>query len=543
MRSPSPARPPFVSSPRRRLRRWWASLWCPEREDSGETRRLRAEAALLRIAAEARVPGRLFAAVHRELGGTGATASLLLRAAAGDRGGWAVTEAAGSPVPPEVLAALPAPHAAADRPEPLLRLPAPLRQAWAAPLDPAGAGERAGERRLWILPNPLPGATEARSRRLAAALGRALAARLDEAETNRGHAAALALRDAQLALHAAAARAAAGGGSPSAALGSVLETLRTVCGANRAAVWVADGPERPVAVAGPRRTPGVEAVRHAHERRLCDALPEQPGVAGQFDPPALAWLGVDALIGRAAGVRVGRPGGSAGKRRPAAPRTAPFSLILSRRDRRPLAPHAVPTLAWAAGFLAETLARAATVAAASRAATRDPLTGLANRGAFDAALAALTAEADRDGGEVGLLMVDLDHFKAVNDTHGHQVGDRVLIAAADAIRGVLTELRSGDRALAARYGGEELAVLLPGFSPAGVERVAERVRNAIAACGGDAEGEALPSVTASLGAAALPCDAPDADGLLAAADAALYAAKHAGRNRVMRAAPRQAAAA
>jgi diguanylate cyclase (GGDEF)-like protein len=152
-------------------------------------------------------------------------------------------------------------------------------------------------------------------------------------------------------------------------------------------------------------------------------------------------------------------------------------------------------------------------------AANDPLTGLANRLTFGDALQRELARAGRDGGEVTLVMVDLDHFKELNDTRGHQAGDDVLRRTAATLQ---TERRAYD--IAARYGGEELALIAPGLGADDAAALGERIRAAIAAngCG----------VTASVGVATYPGDARGDDALVAAADAALYRSKHAGRNRV-----------
>lgn len=162
------------------------------------------------------------------------------------------------------------------------------------------------------------------------------------------------------------------------------------------------------------------------------------------------------------------------------------------------------------------------LAAASR---RDALTGLANRRAFEEELAREAARAARAGAPLSVALLDVDRFKGVNDAHGHAAGDAVLRAVAARARDTL---RAGD--LAARIGGEEFALLLPGADLAGAAELAERVRLAIAAAPIEAGGRWL-AVSASLGCAALaPGEAPDA--LVARADARLYDAKRAGRDRV-----------
>lgn len=161
-------------------------------------------------------------------------------------------------------------------------------------------------------------------------------------------------------------------------------------------------------------------------------------------------------------------------------------------------------------------------------ASTDGLTGTLNRRAFDDALARECARSGRSGEPVSLVLVDLDHFKRLNDVHGHQAGDDALKAAATALR---TTSRAGD--LVARYGGEEFVVILPNCATDAALEAAERLRAAVAA-----SGPVVP-VTASFGVATLPFDAGDPATLIAAADRALYEAKQQGRNRVVAAAARR----
>jgi len=169
---------------------------------------------------------------------------------------------------------------------------------------------------------------------------------------------------------------------------------------------------------------------------------------------------------------------------------------------------------------------AAQKAALTEVAISDPLTGLHNRRAFQARLAEETERARRSGRPFALLMIDLDRFKALNDRHGHAAGDAALAAIAAVLR---QELRTVD--LPARLGGEEFGVLLPDSDEQAALVAAERVRVAIAACP-IVHQDATLAVTASIGAAWYPGHADTGEGLLRAADQALYAAKRAGRDRV-----------
>jgi diguanylate cyclase (GGDEF)-like protein/PAS domain S-box-containing protein len=163
----------------------------------------------------------------------------------------------------------------------------------------------------------------------------------------------------------------------------------------------------------------------------------------------------------------------------------------------------------------------------------DGLTGVANRRAFDEALEREWKRTLREGVQMSLLLMDIDHFKEFNDHYGHQVGDDCLRAAAQAAVGVV---RTTD--LVARYGGEEIAVILPLADVAGALETAEKVRKAIEGLhmthSGNPEGGGW--VTASIGAATALARVGGTmrmpEGLLQAADHALYKAKHGGRNRV-----------
>jgi len=157
----------------------------------------------------------------------------------------------------------------------------------------------------------------------------------------------------------------------------------------------------------------------------------------------------------------------------------------------------------------------------------DGLTSLFNQAEFYRLLTRELKRASHEGTPVAIVMLDLDHFKAINDSHGHLVGDEVLQTAADIIsQGV----RPGD--LVARYGGEEFAMLLPGIDVVPAVEIAERVRERLAESTIDVKNGSI-KVTTSGGAAAFPKDADNPKDLVAAADQALYIAKHSGRNCVI----------
>ncbi len=190
---------------------------------------------------------------------------------------------------------------------------------------------------------------------------------------------------------------------------------------------------------------------------------------------------------------------------------------------------AVPVLSMHVLWLVEE--RDAALDAVLELAATDPLTGLPNRRGFEARAGAALGAARRAGRPCAVAVLDLDHFKAVNDAHGHAAGDAVLRGLAQALR---AGIRAGD--VPGRLGGEEFAILLPGVTADEATALAERLRLALPSAvphpaGGDAR------VTASIGIAAVPPGRP-ARALavaLARADRALYAAKRGGRDRVERA--------
>jgi diguanylate cyclase (GGDEF)-like protein len=165
--------------------------------------------------------------------------------------------------------------------------------------------------------------------------------------------------------------------------------------------------------------------------------------------------------------------------------------------------------------------------AVERQASLDGLTGLANRRAAQEALHAELSRAARFGGDLALVIADLDGFKGVNDQFGHPVGDAVLREFAETLRATVREVD-----VAGRWGGEEFAVVLPGTDSGGGAQLAERVRSAFEQRPVlSPDGTPIP-VTASFGVAAYPAHAGE-EALVAAADAALYEAKRAGKNRVV----------
>ncbi|MFC3228369.1 GGDEF domain-containing protein [Marinibaculum pumilum] len=203
---------------------------------------------------------------------------------------------------------------------------------------------------------------------------------------------------------------------------------------------------------------------------------------------------------------------------------------------RPLSLDAYP-IAWANGFISLVVLLVMMVFGAKmirerdegrlqHLATIDPLTGILNRRGLFAGLPALLAGAGAGKDRLALLMFDLDHFKEVNDRHGHLAGDRVLAAFCGVAEGQL-----GPQDLFGRLGGEEFLAVAAVDDLDAAQALADRIRAALARTPVEADGAAIP-VTVSVGVALLPPAATDVTQALAEADRALYAAKAAGRDRV-----------
>jgi diguanylate cyclase (GGDEF)-like protein len=168
------------------------------------------------------------------------------------------------------------------------------------------------------------------------------------------------------------------------------------------------------------------------------------------------------------------------------------------------------------------------VSAQRQAAITDGLTGLHNRRFFEAQLQLELERAIRTEQSVGIVTMDIDRFKSVNDSYGHPGGDRVLVQVAEQIR---SSARTGD--VVARYGGEEFAVLMPGLGGSDLAAAAERLRLAISGTPMEVNDQVALAITVSAGAVSAPANGSTVEALVAVADQALYAAKRAGRNRLV----------
>ncbi|WP_203842910.1 GGDEF domain-containing protein [Winogradskya humida] len=251
----------------------------------------------------------------------------------------------------------------------------------------------------------------------------------------------------------------------------------------------------------------------------------------------MIWIGGSTLLGLAAlhpsmallGERTRTSEPTASRRRlmllALAPLLAPATLAVQTLRGANMHPLVV-AVGCTALFLLVVARLAGLVEAQRRTAITDALTGLHTRRYFEEALGAECARAARTQDPLSLVLLDVDHFKRVNDTYGHSAGDRVLCQVAMRLRSVV---RAGD--VVARYGGEEFAVLLPRTGPQDAYVVAERLREVIAAAVMELGTAAVP-VTVSVGVAAIPVHAPSAEDLVLATDRLLYDSKETGRNRV-----------
>jgi diguanylate cyclase (GGDEF)-like protein len=201
------------------------------------------------------------------------------------------------------------------------------------------------------------------------------------------------------------------------------------------------------------------------------------------------------------------------------------AIVVSRRTAEPWPASAQRIVAGAATEASAALSRAYSLREAQARASTDALTGLPNRRYFDE-FCALLARRRRAEDAIGILMVDIDRFKLLNDTHGHAVGDEVLRAVAGAIAAAV---REDD--VPSRFGGEEFAVLLRNPSPDVAIEVAERVREAVGALDLSAAGVDSVSVSVGVAVARVP-DQPISE-IIELADRALYDAKRRGRDRVV----------
>ena len=203
------------------------------------------------------------------------------------------------------------------------------------------------------------------------------------------------------------------------------------------------------------------------------------------------------------------------------------TLVLGAKVPGAYDPDAVRQLEVVAMQAGDSILRARLFEATERLATTDGLTGLVNHRTFQARLDEHLASAQRYGKKISLLLTDIDHFKAVNDTYGHPVGDVVLKQVAKILQ---KEARTTD--VAARYGGEEFALVMPETDLAGAVKTADRIRQKVAQARFPT-GQGELRITLSIGVATFPGDATSKAQLVERADGGLYHAKRHGRNQTV----------
>ncbi len=253
-----------------------------------------------------------------------------------------------------------------------------------------------------------------------------------------------------------------------------------------------------------------------HEKRLLAQL-NRASEFQTYDAQALKKLGIDTLMRAAMLVPLWQHQQVSGL------------FCFTRHGDEPFESSQRQLAHWAAQHLGKTLIRLQSIADIKRQAKQDGLTELANRRTFDEQIEREIRVAQRAGVECSLLLCDLDRFKTVNDTFGHPAGDEVLRILARMIHDIAQQTAAAERALTARYGGEEMAILLPGQGESVAVQVAETIRLAVA--DKIVWWQQMPiNVTTSIGVATFPAHGQTAGALIASADAALYLAKASGRN-------------
>ena len=292
----------------------------------------------------------------------------------------------------------------------------------------------------------------------------------------------------------------------------VAETATSACEAEHAWILLAGSQEPEAAVGESLTPPALEAARTAER----DAIRKgEMADAGEGN-----WFAVSQPLA------TGEPGAGRGSA------LAGATMTIVRAD-RPFEESQREVLRYLIGQAAASLENVELHEMVAEQAVTDELTGLPNNRRFRRWIATETARAERFGHDLSLLMLDIDNFKKVNDTHGHLQGDEVLRAIGRVLR---EESRGIDEP--ARYGGEEFAIGLPETDIGGAFEFAERVRERIAATEIPmVDGEGSMRITTSIGAATAARSGTEARALVDAADQALYRAKHGGKNRTEKAPP------
>lgn len=308
--------------------------------------------------------------------------------------------------------------------------------------------------------------------------------------------------------------------NPEQVLSEYLRTLLNHQSFDRAALFVATyehGTQtfNRIGQSGRELSPGLAQTAAEHEIRLAIGSSEEQQY---YSREQLAKAGVDSLFGSALTLPLTRMGRVCGV------------LVLSAAANVTRDGSESRLLTWAGRHLVVLLESLRDRVSMERRATRDGLTGLYNRAELDSRLQAAVANADATNG-CTLILFDLDRFKNVNDTYGHAAGDTAIRHVATIMQATAIHSRAEDEITVARYGGEELCILMPKAGLSAGLRIADQVRREVATTPFQHDGRTIP-LTISAGVAVAPIHGRNPAELLAAADASLYTSKQLGRNRV-----------
>ena len=308
--------------------------------------------------------------------------------------------------------------------------------------------------------------------------------------------------------------------TPSQLIDEYLLRMTSLLEANRSVLMlVTPDPCNPLKVICRQGSPlqaGTESKWQEHEYRLAQTALDAD-LLTCLDTHDLEELGVDTLIGSALTIPLYQHDKLIG------------ILCITRKDQEVFTTMQIKLTRWSTDFLAETLLRVLGRAETERNANLDGLTELANRRMFDIKIEEELTRAKELITTCSLCMLDLDHFKEINDCYGHQAGDEVLKQFANILRAETTKVRATDSPLIARYGGEEMVIILPGIGRDGAVRIAESIRlatNKLVVL----HNQHRIQFSVSTGVASFPTHANTAKDLIEAADQALYQAKAQGRN-------------